>query len=294
MKRSSIWEGELALKFWKMHGLGNDYILVEDLEQKVTSPGLLSQKLSRRHEGVGADGLILIHPSQTCDFKMKMYNADGSEGEMCGNGIRCVGKLVYERGLTDQQTLWIETKAGARKLSMTVEDGSVSQVQVDMGVPELAPQKIPVAAPGDLFVEQPIAIDGAIYPVTCVSMGNPHAVLFFDDGIAALNLPRLGGKLERYPLFPNRINVEFAQVVDRNHLRLRVWERGAGETMACGTGACAAVVAGVLTGRCARRVSVSLPGGILDVCWEIASGHIQMTGPVEIVFEGEIPDDESK
>jgi diaminopimelate epimerase len=286
-------KGDMALKFLKMHGLGNDYIVMEDLAQRIKNPGALSQTLSRRHEGVGSDGLILIWPSQACDFKMGMYNADGSEGEMCGNGIRCLGQFVYEQGLTDKQSLLIETKAGVRRLNLQVEGGKVPRIQVDMGVPELAPQKIPVAAPGDLFVEQPIVIDGMTYPVTCVSMGNPHAVLFL-DGIAALNLSGLGPKLERHPLFPNRINVEFVHVADRSNLHLRVWERGSGETMACGTGACAAVVAGVVTGRCARHVNVHLPGGILDICWEIAGGHVQMTGPVKTVFEGEILDDESE
>ena len=273
-----------------MHGLGNDYILMIDLANRITSPGQLSKKLSHRHMGIGGDGLILIRPSQVCDFKMEMYNADGSEGEMCGNGIRCVGKLIYEQGLVHQQILWIETTAGARKLSLQIEQGTVMRVQVDMGVPEFAPLKIPVVADGDLFLEQPVIVDSMVYSVTCVSMGNPHAVLFLEE-IATLNLPHLGGQIEQNPLFPNRINVEFVQIVTPNQIHMRVWERGAGETMACGTGACAAVVAGVLTGRCARNVSVSLPGGILEVCWEIDSGHVQMTGPVEIVFEGEAPDD---
>ena len=283
----------MVLKFLKMHGLGNDYMIVEDLAQKVKFPDALSQTLSRRHEGVGADGLILIRPSRICDFKMEMYNADGSEGEMCGNGIRCVGKFIYEKGLSSKQSLSIETKAGVRLLTLFPEDGVVSSVQVDMGTPEFNPRKIPVEAPGDLFVEQPIVIDGTSYSVTCVSMGNPHAVLFL-DGIAPLHLSRLGPKIERYALFPNRINVEFAHVKDRNNLYLRVWERGSGETLACGTGACAAVVAGVLTGRCARDVKVHLPGGNLDICWEMASGHVQMKGPVKTVFEGEILDDESE
>lgn len=286
-------KGDMALKFLKMHGLGNDYIIVDDLTCRIKHPGALSQALSKRHEGVGSDGLILIRPSQACDFQMKMYNADGSEGEMCGNGIRCLGKFVYEQGLTSKTALLIETKAGVRRLDLQVRDGKVAAVQVDMGVPEFAPGKIPVAASGDLFLEQPIVIDGVTYLVTCVSMGNPHAVVFL-EGIAPLNLSRIGPKLERHPLFPNRVNAEFVQVAGRNNLHMRVWERGSGETMACGTGACAAVVAGVMTGRCDRQVSVHLPGGTLDICWEAIGNHVQMTGPVKTVFEGEILDDESE
>ena len=273
------------MNFWKMHGLGNDYILMNDLEGQIADPAALARTLSRHHTGVGADGLILVRPSKTCDLQMRMFNADGSEGEMCGNGIRCLGRFAYESGLVRNTTFLVETAAGPRKLTLHLENGAVVRVQVDMGAPILTPREIPVAAGGNAFVEQPVQAGEAVYAVTCVSMGNPHAVLFVND-IETFPLARCGPALEHHPLFPKRINVEIVQAEGPNDLHMRVWERGSGETMACGTGACAAVVAGVLTGRCARRTVVHLPGGDLDINWDIISGHVLMTGPVETVYKG--------
>ncbi|MDD4716467.1 MAG: diaminopimelate epimerase, partial [Oscillospiraceae bacterium] len=233
------------MKFTKMHGLGNDYIYFNCLETPLNHPEELAVRLSRPHVGVGADGIILIRPSETGDFRMDMYNADGSRGEMCGNGIRCVGKYVYDKGLTKKVQLTIETLAGLKTLFLSVEQGRVDQVTVDMGEPVLEPEKIPVAAAGTRFLSQPVTVEDTIYLVTCVSMGNPHAVTFLSD-IAGLPLERIGPKFERHPLFPCRTNTEFVHIEDRETLSMRVWERGSGETRACGTGACAAVVAGVL------------------------------------------------
>lgn len=281
------------MKFTKMHGLGNDYIYINALEHPVADPAELAIRLSRPHVGVGADGLILIGPAETGDFRMDMYNADGSRGEMCGNGIRCVGKYVYDKGLTQKTRLEIETLAGIKTLYLTVDRGRVGQVAVDMGKPILRPDQIPVAAAGDRFVAQPVTVGDTVYLVTCVSMGNPHAVVFCRD-IAGLPLDSIGPQFEHHPLFPCRINTEFVRVWGMEMLDMRVWERGSGETRACGTGACAAVVAGVLNGVCGRNVLVRLPGGELRVRWEEDTGHVWMTGPAETVFEGELEDDQNQ
>ena len=264
------------MRFTKMEGLGNDYVYLNCLER--TPPDLpeLARRVSDRHFGVGSDGLICVCPSEQADFRMRMFNADGSEGEMCGNGIRCVGKFVYDKGLTDKTTVSVETKAGVKVLELQLgSDGLVSAVTVDMGAPA-------VEKPRD------ITVDGRSYTVTPVSMGNPHAVLYL-EGIDGLDLPKIGPGFEHHPSFPNRTNTEFVEVTDRTHLRMRVWERGSGETLACGTGACAVLAATASAGRCERSAEVALLGGVLRIRWDEADGHIYMTGPAVTVFEGDYP-----
>ena len=275
------------MKFTKMQGLGNDYIYVNCFSEKVENPSEAAKRLSDRHFGIGSDGLVLIMPSKTCDFKMRMFNSDGSEAEMCGNAIRCVGKYVYDNGLTNKTNIKIETLAGVKILDMKVEDGKVAMVKVDMGEPILEPAKIPVIGNGEKFVSQPVTIDGKEYKVTCVSMGNPHAVTYVDD-VDKFPLEVIGPKMENNSLFPKRINTEFVQVLDRNTLKMRVWERGAGETLACGTGACAVLVSSVLNGISNRCVVVKLLGGDLIIEWNENDNHVYMTGPATKVFDGEI------
>ncbi|SMC85875.1 diaminopimelate epimerase [Papillibacter cinnamivorans] len=277
------------MKFTKMQGLGNDYIYINCFEEHLERPEELSRKLSDRHFGVGADGLILIGPSKTADFKMEMYNADGSSGEMCGNGIRCVGRYVHDRGLTDQETITVETGAGIKTLRLHVEDGKAKKATVDMGEPILEPEKIPVLGGGERFIARSVEVGGREWTVTCVSMGNPHAVIFVPE-TEALNLAEIGPLFEFHPLFPNRINTEFVKVLDGETLQMRVWERGSGETMACGTGACATLVAAVLNGFCKRSGTVRLLGGTLQITWDEGDNHVYMTGPAEFVFDGSIAD----
>ncbi len=274
------------MKFTKMHGIGNDYVYINCFSETVPDPTALAVKISDRHFGVGSDGLILICPSDKADFKMDMYNADGSQAQMCGNGIRCVGKYVHDRGLTNKTTVTVETLGGIKNLQLHLEEDRVVSVTVDMGEPVLAPEKIPVAGDGADFVSQPLTIMGEIWSVTAVSMGNPHAVVYVYD-LDALDLPKLGPKFEHHSAFPERTNTEFVRIVDRTHLKMRVWERGAGETMACGTGACAVLTASVLTGRTDRHATISLLGGDLEITWDEATNHIFMTGPAEFVFDGE-------
>lgn len=277
------------MKFTKMHGIGNDYIYVNMFEESVPDPSALARRISDRHFGVGSDGLILICPPSdpaVADFRMRMFNADGSESEMCGNGIRCVGKYVYDNGLTRRESLRIETLAGIRLLRLHTEGGKVKTVTVDMGEPRLAPRAIPVSGEGDAFVNRPLRLQGRVWNVTAVSMGNPHAVVFTSD-IDRLNLPELGPLFEHHPLFPRRTNTEFVEIIDRGHVKMRVWERGAGETLACGTGASAVAVAGVLTGHTDRKVHVELLGGELDIEWEEAGNHVFMTGGAAVVFTGD-------
>ena len=274
------------MKFTKMQAAGNDYVYMEALKAPVPNPGDLSRRISDRHFGVGGDGLILICPPtdpDAADFRMRMFNADGTEAEMCGNGIRCVGKYVYDNGHTDKERVRIETLAGIH-----VSGGKVEAVTVDMGVPRLAPRDIPVGDPGSDFINRSLRVRGRVWNVTAVSMGNPHAVVF-TRGIRKLNLPELGPLFEHHPLFPRRTNAEFVEVIDRNTLSMRVWERGAGETLACGTGACASVVAAVLTGNADRKVHMKLLGGTLDIEWDEATGHVFMTGGAVTVFTGEYP-----
>ena len=275
------------MKFTKMQGLGNYYVYVNCLKEKVESPSEMARRVSDRHFGVGSDGLILICPSECADFEMKMYNADGSRGEMCGNGIRCVGKYVYDYGLTDQTEISVETLGGIKHLSLTVEEGKVALVKVDMGSPIFVPEQIPVKVEGDHAVNVPISVDGDEYRMTCVSMGNPHAVVYLDD-IQNMEIEKIGSKFEHHPCFPNRVNTEFARVLDRETVEMRVWERGSGETLACGTGACAVAVASMVNGLTEDCVTVQLLGGNLKIEWDREKNVVYMIGPATVVFDGEL------
>ena len=281
------------MKFTKMHGCGNDYVYVDCTEHMLADPSAAAIAVSDRHFGVGGDGLILICPSDKADFRMAMYNADGSEGSMCGNGIRCVAKFVYDKGLTDKTTLNIETKAGIKTLELTVEDGKVSLVKVNMGMPDFRAEAVPVVGLGrdvpglgEGVIGQTVTVAGKPWTMTCLSMGNPHAVVWVDD-VAALPLEQIGPAFEHAPYFPDRVNTEFVQVLNDREINMRVWERGSGETLACGTGACASVAACYLNGRTDAQVMVHLRGG--DLAVELGEdGCIYMTGPATTVFEGEI------
>ncbi|MDR1564162.1 MAG: diaminopimelate epimerase [Oscillospiraceae bacterium] len=275
------------MKFTKMHGIGNDYIYINLFEEKVENPAELSILLSDRRKGVGGDGIILIGPSKNADFYMHMYNLDGSEGKMCGNGVRCVGKYVYDKGLTQKDIITVETLSGIKTLKLNVSGGKVDTVRVNMGAPILKSCEIPVNSTLEEFINQPIEVEGTIYHLTCLSMGNPHAVVYVED-VSALNLEQIGPKFEHYHLFPDRINTEFVQVLDSEHLKMRVWERGSGETMACGTGACAVLVASVLNGKAKRTAEVQLLGGNLEIEWNEADNKVYMTGSATTVFEGEL------
>lgn len=274
------------MRFTKMHGIGNDYVYVNCFEETVENPAELAVKMSRLHYGVGSDGLILICPSEVADFEMKMYNADGSMSEMCGNGTRCVGKYVYDKGLTDKTTVNLMTGAGMKELQLNVQGGKVQSVRVDMGAPELRPENIPVNLTGEAVMGYPLQVGSAVYEIHCVSMGNPHCIVFVKDP-DLVDVEQVGSLLENHPIFPKRANIEFVQVIDRQHLRMRVWERGSGETLACGTGACASLVAAVLTGKADRRVTMDLLGGSLELEWAFADGHVYQEGPAKIVFDGE-------
>jgi diaminopimelate epimerase len=273
------------LRFTKMHGIGNDYVYVDCFSQTVGDPAGLARRVSPRRTGIGSDGLILICPSSIADCRMEMYNADGSRGQMCGNGIRCVGKYVYEHGLARRESLRIETDAGVKLLRLHTDRGGVVRVTVDMGEPILEGPRIPVAAEGRV-VNVPLQVGTDTYRITCVSMGNPHCVVFTPD-VEALALAQLGPQFEHHPFFPQRVNTEFISVLARDALRMRVWERGSGETAACGTGACAALVAAVLNGKTDRHAIVHLNGGDLDIEWN-ADNHVLMTGAADEVFTGEI------
>ena len=275
------------MKFTKMNGCGNDYVYINGFVEKVENPKELAKKVSDRHFGIGSDGLILIVPSDKADFCMRMFNADGSEGEMCGNGIRCVAKYVYDHKMTDKTEISVETKAGIKYLDLTVEDEKVTKVKVDMGEPILEPKKIPVRSEKKRVVNEPIAVAEKTWNMTCVSMGNPHAVVFVED-TGSLEIEKYGPLFENHELFPNRTNTEFVQVLNRNEINMRVWERGAGETLACGTGTCASVVACILNGYTDEKVLVHLLGGDLEIEYEKTTNHVFMTGPAETVFEGEL------
>ncbi len=279
------------MKFTKMQGLGNDYVYVNCFREKIADPSRLAVKISDRHFGVGSDGLILINPSDKADFEMEMYNADGSRGEMCGNGIRCVAKYVYDYGLTDQTSISVETLGGIKYLDLTVKDGKAVLVKVNMGKPELSPEKIPVVSAGEKVVDEPIDVDGQNYRMTCVSMGNPHAVVYVDCDVRNLPLEEIGPKFENHERFPNRVNTEFVRVLDRRTVEMRVWERGSGETLACGTGACAVAVSCVLNGLTEDEVMVKLLGGDLQIKWDREKDTVFMTGPAEVVFDGEWPEE---
>ena len=283
------------MKFTKMQGCGNDYVYVNCFEEEVKDPAALAIQVSDRHFGIGSDGLILLKPSDKADCMMDMYNADGSRGAMCGNGIRCVAKLAYDSGVVDRDRITVETLSGIKTLDLTVEDGTVTKVRVDMGAPEPQPETL-------------LSVDGKWYPFTAVSMGNPHAVLFIGKagktGTAAetadnpaaelaldtLEIEKTGPLFEHHPAFPDRVNTEFVEVIDEHTLRMRVWERGSGETLACGTGACAVAVAAILTGRVSgRSATVQLRGGDLQIEWDKETGHVFMTGPAVTVFTGTFP-----
>ncbi len=291
------------MRFVKMHGLGNDYVYVDCFEQQLPGPAQMAVRVSDRHFGIGADGLILVGPSEVADVRMQMFNADGSESEMCGNGVRCVAKFAYDRGLAGREEAFDVPGQASMPLSMRVEtgrgvltlgfsvgvDGKAERVCVNMGEPILAAAAIPVAVGGDRVVDETIEVLGQRLRMTCVSMGNPHAVFFVPD-VAAVDLERLGPAVERHTYFPNRVNAHFVQVDGPNAITVRTWERGSGITLACGTGACACCVAGVLTGRSGRVVRAHLPGGDLDLNWCEQDGCVYMTGPAVEVFEGIWPD----
>ena len=278
----------MKLHFTKMHGTGNDYVYVNLFHETVADPSGLAVRISDRHFGIGSDGMILIAPSQVADCRMIMYNADGSEGAMCGNGIRCVAKYAYEHGIVSDCEITVETKSGIKSLKLTVEDNKVTYVEVNMGQVVLTPADIPVKAEGDTFVAQKLIVDGEEYEVTCVSVGNPHCVVF-TEGIDDLDLEKIGPKFENHEAFPDRINTEFVEVIDGHTLKMRVWERGSGETISCGTGTCAAAAAAVLNGYCRRgeEIEVCIRGGVLYDTY-LENGEIFMKGPAEEVFVGEI------
>ncbi len=283
------------MKFTKMHGCGNDYIYVNGFAEKLSAeekPELV-RRLSDRHFGIGGDGVIFINPSQDADFEMEMYNADGTRAEMCGNGIRCVAKFVYDKGLTDAEQISVISAGKIKYLDLTVEGktntkrGSVSKVRVNMGSPILCPEQIPVLAEGEQAVDVPIQVNGTEYRMTCVSMGNPHAVVFMED-VEHLQIEQIGPAFENHERFPRRTNTEFVEVLDRQTVFMRVWERGAGETLACGTGCCATAVACILGGLTEDKITVRLLGGELDIEWDREKDLVYMTGPATTVFEGEI------
>ena len=275
------------MKFTKMHGCGNDYVYINLFEEKVDDPAKLSTIVSDRHFGIGSDGVITIGPSDIADFRMRIYNADGSEAEMCGNGIRCVAKYVYDHQLTDKTEISVESGAGIKYLTLYTKDGKVEQVRVDMGEPILEPDKIPVIADGSCVVDEPIEAGGKQWRMTCVSMGNPHAVIFVDD-VADFELEKYGPLFENNPRFPKRTNTEFVQIISRNEASMRVWERGSAETWACGTGTCATVMACILNKKTDDKVLVHLRGGDLVIEYDRDTNHVFMTGPAAEVFTGEI------
>ena len=277
------------MKFTKMHGIGNDYIYINCFEEKIEEDKIpeLTVRLSDRHFGVGSDGIILICPSDKADFRMRMFNGcDGSESEMCGNGIRCVGKYVYDRGMTEKTTVTIETLAGIKTLVLNVKDGAVESVRVDMGEPDFSTANIPVNTQYPVFVNKPVQVLGKTYNLTCVSMGNPHAVTFVDD-VGSVEIEKVGPALENHELFPKRANIEFIECVSGDMLKMRVWERGSGETLACGTGASASTAAAVLNGLSGRKVKIQLLGGVLELEWNEKDNHIYMTGPAQFVYDGQ-------
>lgn len=275
------------MKFTKMHGIGNDYVYVNCFEESVKNPAEVSKFVSDRHFGIGSDGLILISPSAIADFRMNIYNADGSQAEMCGNGIRCVAKYVYDYGLTDKTDISVETLAGIKYLRLQVENGKVASVEVNMGAPILEPKEIPVAVEESPVVNVPVEVKGKICHMTCVSMGNPHAIIFMNN-VKDLDIEAIGPYFENHTVFPKRTNTEFVEVLDRNTVNMRVWERGSDETLACGTGACATTVACILNDKTENEVTVHLLGGDLKIRWDREANQVYMTGPATVVFDGEI------
>ena len=276
------------LQFTKMHGLGNDYVYMDAINQKIENRSELAKFVSDRHFGIGSDGLILICPSEKADFRMQMFNQDGSEAEMCGNGIRCVGKFVFDKGLTKKETITVETLAGIKTLVMTAKNGKIETARVDMGEPILEPEKIPVISNENPVKNLKLEVEDKDFNFTCVSMGNPHAVTFIKEDVNKFDICKYGAKLEVNKAFPKKANIEFINVIDDKTLKMRVWERGAGETLACGTGACAVTVAAILNGYTERTVTVHLLGGDLKIEWNKNDNHVYMTGPATTVFEGKI------
>ncbi len=274
--------------FTKMHGTGNDYIYINGFSEHIENPSELAVRWSNRHKGIGSDGLVLILPSEKADFRMRMFNADGSESEMCGNASRCIGKYVFDKGMTNKTELTLETPAGIKKLQLIPgKDGKVERVTVDMGEPAIQTNAIPVNTAKETMVNETVKFpSGRAYSITTVSMGNPHAVIFTEN-IATLDLQKIGPEIENAAIFPSRTNTEFIEVVSYGKLKMRVWERGSGETMACGTGACAAAVAGVLNKLSFRKVDIELPGGKLTIEWKATDNHVYLTGDAVTVFEGQ-------
>ena len=275
------------IKFTKMHGLGNDYVYIDAINQKIENESSLAQFVSNRHFGIGSDGLILICKSEIADFKMRMFNSDGSEAEMCGNGIRCVGKFVYDKGLTNKTTVKIETLAGIKTLILNTKDGKVETARVDMGEPILEAEKIPVISTEKPVKNLELEAENKKFKFTCVSMGNPHAITIVEN-TKEFDVEKYGKVLEIDKAFPKKANIEFAQIIDRQNINMRVWERGAGETLACGTGACATAVACNLNGLTDRKVNIELLGGTLNIEWNETDNHVYMTGPAVTVFDGEL------
>lgn len=275
------------MKFTKMHGISNDYIYINGATETIDNLSEVAVKLSDRHTGIGSDGIVMILPSKICDFKMRMFNSDGSEAEMCGNASRCVGKYVFDKGLTKKTNISIETLAGKKTLNLHVVDGKVDMVTVDMGEPILRGTDIPTIFDLPTVVRQPIEVSGKTVLTTCVSMGNPHSVVYVED-VDSLDLEKIGPSYECHPAFPHKTNTEFVEIISRNEVKMRVWERGAGETMACGTGACAVAVASVLNGFTDRDVRVKLRGGDLQIKWDDDDNHVYMTGPATTVYEGDV------
>ena len=275
------------MEFVKMEGCGNDYVYVNGFNTKIDNPNELSKIVSDRHFGIGSDGLIVINPSEVADFKMSMYNADGSEGKMCGNGIRCVAKYVYDYKMIDKEVITVETLAGIKTLKLNVENGKVKTVRVNMGSPIINAKDVPVISDKEKVINEPVVIDGKEYGITCVSMGNPHAITFVDD-TDSLKIEKIGPGFEKNEIFPDRFNTEFIQIIDRKTIKMRVWERGSGETLACGTGACASVVACVLNNLTDNKVTVKLLGGDLEIKYDTDENTVYMTGPARIAFTGNI------
>lgn len=280
------------MKFTKMHGCGNDYVYVNLFEETIKDPAAFSIQISDRHFGIGSDGLITIGPSDIADFRMRIYNADGSEAEMCGNGVRCVGKYVYDHKLTDKTTVKVETGAGIKILDLVVKNGLVEQVKVDMGEPILEPEQIPVESQMNPVIADSIEVDGKEWKMTCVSMGNPHAVVFVDD-VDHFELEKIGPKFENHKRFPKRTNTEFCELISRTEAKMRVWERGSAETWACGTGTCATAMACILNGYTEDKVLIHLRGGDLTIEYDRDTNHVFMTGPATEVFQGEVEEYEN-
>ena len=277
------------MKFTKMHGIGNDYVYVNCFEETVEDPAAVARFVSDRHFGIGSDGLILIKPSEAADCEMDMYNLDGSQGAMCGNGIRCVAKYVYDYGIVHKTQISVATRSGIKYLDLTVKDGKVSQVKVNMGAPILTASQIPVVSEKEEVINEPLEVNGETYYITAVSMGNPHAIVYMTD-VDHLDIEKIGPSFENHVAFPDRVNTEFVEVLDEHTVKMRVWERGSGETLACGTGACAVAVASILNERVDgdKPVTVKLLGGDLEIYWNRQENLVYMTGPATTVFDGEI------